>query len=82
LEAANIIMLTQLTFDHNLNQYVAEVTIGNRRIASLMGACEPTEAQRAAVVNRLRTMAHTPRRNNYVPANSADGEAYREAWGM
>jgi CRISPR/Cas system CSM-associated protein Csm3 (group 7 of RAMP superfamily) len=74
--------IANLSYDYNLNQYVAEVTIGNRRIASLMGACEPTEEERKRVVNRLRTMAHSPRRSNYVPANSADPEAYQQAWGM
>lgn len=70
--------IANLTFDHNLGQYVAEVTVGKRRIASLMGQREPTQAERVEVAVRLRRLASTPRRSNYVPAGTADDAAYRE----
>jgi hypothetical protein len=70
--------IANLTFDHNLGQYVAEVTVGKRRIASLMGQREPTQAERVEVANRLHRLAHThTRRSNYVPAGTADDAAYR-----
>ena len=70
--------IANLTFDHNLGQYVAEVTVGKRRIASLMGRREPTIAEREEVANRLHRMANAPRRSNYVPAGTADDAAYQE----
>ena len=49
--------ISQLTFDHNLGQYVAEVLVGARRVASVMGRCEPTQQEIAATERRLRAMA-------------------------
>lgn len=71
-----------ITYETNLSQYVAELTVGTRKVASLLGTREPSPEERQRVENRLRAMASKPRvnRNNYVPANAVDPEAYMQAW--
>lgn len=71
-----------ITYETNLSQYVAELTVGSRRVASLLGSREPSPEERQRVEARLRELAAKPRiyRNNYVPANAVDPEAYMQAW--
>lgn len=83
-EGLNIMSVPQITVDmqsiFGSRQYVATLHIAGKRISTLMGDCEPSAADIESAARRI-AQKFGNRRSNYVPANSADPEAYREAWG-